>query len=323
MPADDKTQAEVSKTEEAKSEGQEAQSDITNQEPERIDFPDGQTLGSNELYKISSHEKIKQIVFAGTSNSGKTTLIAAIYSLFHEGPVGEYNFAGSQTLPAFEQRVYHIRLRSNTGKTEMPRTQVGTSDILHLQLRNTSTHNSINLILYDVPGEDIESAATDVDFLKEEMPFIKNVDELVIIIDGEKYSKKETQASAMQFAYEFSQSVNNAHLLSEKVHIQLLLSKDDYLVGGQGTISDESMKPLTNASLTLEKITGTKITVEHAAAMPPASYSWKEDAKKGLKQLLENWLKPMEKENTDGINSVIAGQNPLSQYNNYAMTREG
>src|SRR5581483_8028165 len=49
------------------------------------------------------------VLLAGDSNSGKTTLFAAIYERLLDGPFGEFLFAGSRTLHGFESRCFENR----------------------------------------------------------------------------------------------------------------------------------------------------------------------------------------------------------------------
>ena len=61
-----------------------------------------------ELAGITNGSPTNVILFAGTSDCGKTTLLAALYSMLNKGNLGGYNFAGSQTLFGFERRAARI-----------------------------------------------------------------------------------------------------------------------------------------------------------------------------------------------------------------------
>ena len=51
-----------------------------------IDLPRGKGFGAAESAVVARKRPTSVILFAGTSECGKTTLLASIYLLFHKGP---------------------------------------------------------------------------------------------------------------------------------------------------------------------------------------------------------------------------------------------
>src|SRR5437660_50697 len=72
--------------------------------PEFIDLPQGKELSDLAALDLAKSRSVQWIVLAGPVDSGKTTLLTSLYELFQWRRVEGYAFAGSNTLPAFEER---------------------------------------------------------------------------------------------------------------------------------------------------------------------------------------------------------------------------
>src|SRR5258706_16328307 len=96
---------------------------------------EGYRLDSGGANEVTAQSLTNVILFAGTAESGKTTLLATLYLLFQKGPFATFSFAGSRTLVGFERRVHNARLSS---KLSIPRTERSkSSELLHLPVRKT------------------------------------------------------------------------------------------------------------------------------------------------------------------------------------------
>jgi len=62
----------------------------------------GGVVPFESAHEIAAAHDTKLVVLLGEKDSGKTTLLAELHQLFLEGPVGDMMFAGSMTLPEFE-----------------------------------------------------------------------------------------------------------------------------------------------------------------------------------------------------------------------------
>lgn len=60
-----------------------------------LDLPHGNGMQPPDTAHIMSRSLTSVVLFAGTSECGKTTLLAALHLLFQSGPFAGYNFAGS------------------------------------------------------------------------------------------------------------------------------------------------------------------------------------------------------------------------------------
>jgi hypothetical protein len=125
---------------------------------ELVDLPrgEGYRLDSGGANEITTRAPTNVILFAGTAESGKTTLLATLYLLFQKGPFASFSFAGSRTLVGFEQRVHNARLASNLSKPRTERSKV--SELLHLRVRKEDRSiPAQELLLCDLWGEDTET----------------------------------------------------------------------------------------------------------------------------------------------------------------------
>ena len=84
-----------------------------------LDLPHGKGLKASETAAITRRALTSVVLFAGTADCGKTTLLATLHLLFQRGPFAGYNFAGSDTLVGFEDRVSLARTAS--GRTTATR----------------------------------------------------------------------------------------------------------------------------------------------------------------------------------------------------------
>src|SRR5258708_13883849 len=91
--------------------------------PDVIDLPSGNELDDLGAAKLQAAQLVRLIVVAGPVGAGKTTLIATLHDLFQTGKVGDYAFAWSTTLPAFEARCHLSRIHSHRAVPETEHTK--------------------------------------------------------------------------------------------------------------------------------------------------------------------------------------------------------
>lgn len=95
----------------------------------------GESLSIEDSEAITADEDTHVVLLAGPHSCGKTTLIAAIYDMFFDGPVNSYNFAGSRTLPGFERRAFLARTVSDSPAPGAERTSLAEQNrFLHLRV---------------------------------------------------------------------------------------------------------------------------------------------------------------------------------------------
>jgi hypothetical protein len=152
--------------------------------PKNFDLPHGRDLNPAEAFCVSGRRPTKVIVLAGAVSSGKTTLVTSIYEKFQEGPFVNFSFAGSSTLPGFEERSHRGRMASEAEEPDTERTKLKTEQqFLHLAVRNNTTQAARDLLITDVSGEKFRLAR---DFAEEckKLVILKRADVFALLIDG-------------------------------------------------------------------------------------------------------------------------------------------
>ena len=107
------------------------------EEPEQslevVSLSNGRALTQEQANELARSALTRLIVILGESDSGKTTLLAHINERLQRGPLGEMSFAGSRTLPAFEERCFLSRSASRRSQPTTQRTPLGQDQgLLHL-----------------------------------------------------------------------------------------------------------------------------------------------------------------------------------------------
>ena len=138
-------------------------SDESSDDPMTLsDLPQGKGLKASDTTAIMRRSRTSVVLFAGTADCGKTTLLASLHLLFQRGPFAGYNFAGSDTLVGFEDRVGLARTASGRDTPTTPRTTI--SEYLHLQVRREDSSQPIrDVLLCDLWGDDFREAKDNVE----------------------------------------------------------------------------------------------------------------------------------------------------------------
>ena len=123
------------------------------------------------------------IAVIGPRDSGKTSLIASVYDLFQEGPVGDIRFSRSRTLHAFEQTCHDARAASRRGVPHMNRTPIGDVRFYHVEIGCGEAEERLSLLLGDRAGEEYLAAADDVAVVPSFTEVIR-ADTLTVLVDG-------------------------------------------------------------------------------------------------------------------------------------------
>ncbi|MCB0336063.1 MAG: hypothetical protein KDD62_07140, partial [Bdellovibrionales bacterium] len=66
-----------------------------------IDLPSGEALTLLETRRITANSRVQLILLVGAVDSGKSSLIAGLFHMFQRGTIGDYFFAGSESLIGF------------------------------------------------------------------------------------------------------------------------------------------------------------------------------------------------------------------------------
>ncbi len=249
-------------------------------------LPSGRDLNINETYSITAKESTKVIVLVGPSACGKTTIETMFYQMFHKGAIGDYYFAGSNTIQAYENRSFYTRTRSRRTEAITPRTNRGTQEFLHLRTWNYKIDRFQNYLFADLSGEEIVSNIGNTQAILENYSYFSVADYIVAILDGEIMIDKRKQKSAFEQIAQLLQTIYDSGVITNRTKLQLVISKYD--------IVDEKIEeftPYINRRVfefenRLKKYIE-KIDFYYVAAMPTTKEKFSMGY--GLEQLMLSW----------------------------------
>jgi hypothetical protein len=201
-----------------------------------IDLYDGDGLNPETAGNITRKSMTRLIVVAGAYQSGKTTILASIYECFLKGEFAGYMFAGSQTLPGYEQKCHLARIASDRESPDTQRTTQTSASLLHLSVKDLS--NSYQDILFtDLPGETFRQAIDSTSFCKQ-LSVIRMADYFVLLLDGEKLCKIEQRQEVFQDAKTLLRSCLDSDMLRRDCFADVLVTKWDLI----DSIKDDNKK---------------------------------------------------------------------------------
>ena len=200
-------------------------------EQRMVNLPEGTRLEPESARHITIASPTKLIIVAGAADSGKTTLLAGLYERFNKEPFTGYVFAGSQTLPGFEQRSHLARLASWASKPDTERTKRWIErDLLHLKVRLEDFSKPVQDMMFsDLPGERFRAIRDSVDEAKR-MVFLRRADHFVLLIDGEKLNDPGRRQGAYSDGDLILQSCVDAGMLGLRSRVDVLFSKWDIIL---------------------------------------------------------------------------------------------
>lgn len=116
----------------------------------------GISLGQRDISDLAASRSLSIFGIIGAQNSGKTTLLTLLYCLLRQGnKIGNYSFAGSLTLPAWETLAYFMTWKAGNHIAFPPHTPGSTGRIpglLHLTLKSDKGKLR-DILITDAKGE--------------------------------------------------------------------------------------------------------------------------------------------------------------------------
>lgn len=201
------------------------------------DLHHGDALTLSEASVISVSGPSRLIVLAGDRDSGKTTVITSLYEQFLGGPFCNLQFAGSLTLPGFEQRAFHARMDSGRERADTPRTPTPAGlKVLHLCLvAEDSDPRRLHMLFGDLSGEwyrlSRESLAD-----ASELQFLRHTDRLCLLVNGEKLASPRERLGEIDEVQGTLRSLLEAQVLGSQSRIDVVCSKWDLVHGNDAAV---------------------------------------------------------------------------------------
>ena len=253
--------------------------------PDDVELPAGTAFDPSTVYEVAREGLARVVILAGEQRSGKTTLIASLYELFQEGVVGRFAFAGSKTLPAFEERCHDARMTSGREIPDTERTKPGEGfRFLHLALFDRNASSRTNLLLGDMSGE-LYDAVRDSSDECAKYEFLRRADHLVVMLNGAKLADNN-HAETYAHARGVVRSLLDADVLRGHTHVTLLTTKWDLIVRSGGRARTR-VAELEESFVTTFASKLPHVHFAHVAARPTNSEL---DFAYGLNDLLGAWM---------------------------------
>lgn len=148
-------------------------------------LPHAEALSVKEAESELRQKPCNVITLVGPNDSGKTSLIAGVYDLLQQGPVGGYAFAGSSTMHSFERACHDSRRESQRDTPHMERTERGEVVFFHLDLVSRDCVGKRTALLGNRAGEEYMNAQSEPE-LAMGYPELKRSDTMTVLADGAK-----------------------------------------------------------------------------------------------------------------------------------------
>lgn len=238
-------------------------------EPGSVHFWSGNALLPTDVIGLPFSRPPQVVILAGDSDAGKTTLLASIYELFRDGPVGGTVFGGSRTLRAFEERCHDARVKSGrTDPTTLHTPLSNTPSFLHLNLHCPDTSRErVDLLISDVNGERYSRAASSAAecCLLEEL---KRADQIVLLLDGERLVDRARRQKVLQGSQTFIRRALECEMITEHSRLEIVTSKWDLIAR---CVDQEASNFIRHIETTLRLVVNDRIerlTFDKIAARP-------------------------------------------------------
>lgn len=276
---------------------------VSNQEseiPEYVDLPHGKELTEGEALELARSRPVQWIVLAGPSDSGKTTLLTSLYEKFQWREVEGFAFAGSRTLPGFEERCYLSRRDSGNPKPHTQRTlyKGPVPFYLHLRIRCTEgLHPFRDFLCTDVSGEMFEHARDSTEECKE-LVFLRRANHFLLLLDGGTGVQSDKRWGMFEEGRALLRSCVDSQMLSPDCLVNVVWSRFDYFVAAESSDENDEFRQNVEKEfhLTFDQIVPRLVFSEVAARpmkAPQLGIAY------GVPALLKQWAAtPLEKRAT-------------------------
>lgn len=214
-----------------------------------VSIPSGLELDGEGASAILRRGWSRVIILAGGVKSGKTTLIASLYQQFQNGPFASHNFAGSETLHAWERYCHPSRTASMASQADTDRTRLEPNFVfVHLRLRPSSADDAARDYLFSNVSGELFEAMRDNPEECARASSLSRADRFLLLLDGDKLVSPATRASVIADARTLVRRLLDTGSLGTAVPIDLLASKWDQVTkAGVESVVTKILEQLVNA----------------------------------------------------------------------------
>jgi Double-GTPase 2 len=209
-------------------------------------LPRAAPLEINEARFYSRRGGAKVIAFAGMPDCGKTSLLARLLQLFQGGPVAGFDFAGSCSLPRFEELNWLSTVESCVIQPKMLHSSTHFDNCsLHLAVRSTNGGYKVDLLFNDIAGETFKMANA-AQSTCDKLLLLARADHLVVLVDGAALADRNQRHLHKSHVHDFLIRVTQSNQCGAHTALQVVIAKWDKLDGN--VILAESLEAEVNGS---------------------------------------------------------------------------
>lgn len=254
----------------------------------RLPLDSGEALNINEVDEFLRYKSARFISIIGENESGKTTLICALYEKFLRGCFANYSFAGSRTLVGLEKKSYHSRVSSGLNHPDTLRTSFSDGlRFLHFSLvSNDASVERIELMISVRAGEMYQRARNNSVFVPELIE-VKKAWLVVLLMDGNRLATAANRSNAMQSIRQTIQALIDGEALSGNSQVQIVITKNDLLQNIKG--KDLFDTHLDNFCSALVRDFSARLKALSFFKISARNPNEEVTAANGLDQLLKSW----------------------------------
>lgn len=252
-----------------------------------IDLDPGAPLHALQASGVLRASPSRVIGIIGAYDCGKTSLLAGLYDLFQEGPIGGMTFAGSSTLHGFERICHDSRVASKRGVPHSPRTSRGEVAFYHLDVRRDGEADIVSLLLADRSGEEYEEVA-DAMANGHSMVELQRADTVTVLVDGRRLCDPKTRHDVINSVAPIVQGLQESGAFERRPQLAMVLTKNDAVV--ESAKADVATADFDRLADTIErKFSGRFCAVrKFVTTASPTGMAVKRGD--GLRELLLYWL---------------------------------
>lgn len=260
---------------------------------ELVDLRHGECLDLDECSETLRAYRSRVIAVVGPRDSGKTSLIAALYELLQMPNDQGFSFARSRTLIAFERALHDSRVVSGRAKGTIERTGHSTKPggvvFYHLGLHIKKDAELMDLLLADRAGEEYNSAKDEP--LSVKFAEIQRADTVTLLVDAERLIDSALRHDHLSDISLVIQALLEAGLTSKRQKLLIVLTKKDMIDDSSETVRtnmETIFSKLVKKLIRLYESHFSEIISFQVAALPGIGSSLPIGF--GLDKLVEEWL---------------------------------
>jgi hypothetical protein len=192
-------------------------------------FARGEALGSPGANRVAAESRATVVVLLGNANSGKTTILAALYERFGLGPLNGHWFLGSRTLHGFEKRCFRSLHGDGPGGELDGHTAQDAPPWLHLRTARQELPGQLyDLLLGDFSGEFHSKPIADGSRPASDFTALRRADHVCITVDGGSMARPERRQAERRFSLDLAENLlADPAALADASAISVVITKWD------------------------------------------------------------------------------------------------